>query len=59
MRGLFGVLVGIVVLTIGLAGLSYALHLMMTHTDPQSALKQVAGLGTFVVASLALVAIIR
>jgi hypothetical protein len=31
----------------------------MRHDDPQGAIMQVAGLGTFVVASLALVAIIR
>ena len=59
MRGFFGVLVGLIVLAIGLAGLGYALDLMMTHADPNSALRQVAGLGTFVVASLVLVAIIR
>ena len=59
MRGFFGVLIGIVVLAIGLVGLGYALQLMMTHADPNSALRQVAGLGTFVVASLVMVALIR
>jgi hypothetical protein len=59
MRGFLGVLIGIVVLAIGLVGLGYALNLMMTHADPNSALRQVAGLGTFVVASLVLVALIR
>ena len=59
MRGFFGVLVGIAVLAIGLAGLAFALHLMMTHADPDGALKQVAALGTFVVASLVLVSIVR
>jgi hypothetical protein len=59
MRGFFGVLIGIVVIAIGLAGLGYALDLMMTHADPAGALKQAAGLGAFVVASLVLVAIIR
>jgi hypothetical protein len=60
MRGLFGVLVGIAVIAIGLAGLAFALDLMMTHADQEhGALKQVAGLGTFVVAALVLVGIIR
>jgi hypothetical protein len=59
MRGFFGVLVGIIVIAIGLAGLGYALDLMMTHADPNSALRQVAGLGTFVVAGLVMLAIIR
>ncbi len=59
MRGLLGVVVGIVVMAIGLAGLAYALDLMMTHADPNGALKQAAGLGAFIVAGLATVAIIR
>ena len=53
MRGIFGVLVGIVVIAIGLAGLGYALDQMMTHADPDAALKSAAGLGTFVVVGLA------
>jgi hypothetical protein len=47
------------VIAVGLAGLGYALDLMMTHADPNSALRQVAGLGTFVVAGLVMLAIIR
>lgn len=59
MRGFFGVLVGLVVFTVGLAGLGVALGQMMTQTDPHAALKAVAGLGTFVVAGLLSLAIIR
>jgi hypothetical protein len=59
MRGFFGVLLGIIVLAVGLAGLGYALDLMMTHADPNSALRQVAGLATFIVAGLVMLAIIR
>jgi hypothetical protein len=58
MRGVFGVLVGILVFVVGLSGLGFALHQMMTQTDPDAALKAVAGLGTFVVACLASVGII-
>jgi formate-dependent nitrite reductase membrane component NrfD len=53
MRGIFGVLVGIVLFAIGLAGLGFALHQMMTQADPHAALKAAAGLGTFVVVCLA------
>ena len=42
-----------------LAGLAYALDLMMTHADPNGALKQAVGLGAFIVAGLVTVAIIR
>ena len=49
MRGFFGVLVGIVLFAIGLAGLGVALNEMMTHADPNAAMKALAGLGTFVV----------
>jgi hypothetical protein len=45
-------------LVVGLAGLGFALHQMMTHTDPDAGLKALAGLGTFVVACLASVGII-
>ena len=59
MRAFIGVLFGLVLFTIGLAGLGFALHLMMTHADPQTAWKAAAGLATFVVASLLSVAVIR
>jgi uncharacterized membrane protein YqhA len=52
MRGFFGVLVGLVLFAIGLAGLGVALNEMMTHADPNSAAKALAGLGTFMVACL-------
>ena len=52
MRGVFGVLVGIVLFAVGLAGLGFALNEMMTHADPNTALRALAGLGTFIIASL-------
>ena len=58
MRGVFGVLVGILLFVVGLSGLGFALHQMMTHTDPDAGLKALAGLGTFIVASLASIAVI-
>jgi hypothetical protein len=58
MRGTFGVLVGILLFVVGLSGLGFALHQMMTHADPDASLKALAGLGTFIVASLASVGII-
>jgi formate-dependent nitrite reductase membrane component NrfD len=53
MRGIFGVLIGIALFAIGLAGLGFALDQMMTHADPNAALKAVVGLATFVVVCLA------
>jgi hypothetical protein len=52
MRGFFGVLVGLVLFAIALAGLGVALNEMMTHADPNGAMKALAGLGTFVIVSL-------
>ena len=52
MRGVFGVLVGLILFAIGLAGLGFALDQMMTHADPNAAMKALAGLGTFLVVSL-------
>jgi hypothetical protein len=59
MRGAAGVLVGLVVFAIGLAGLAYALMQMTTHADPNSSLHAVAGLGTFVAAIFASLFVIR
>lgn len=59
MRGFFGVLIGVIVFAIGLSGLAVALGEMMTQADPHASLKAAAGLGTFVLAALASVAIIR
>jgi hypothetical protein len=59
MRGTFGVIVGIVLFAVGLAGLGEALTQMMTHADPNSALKAVAGLGVFLLVSLLSVVMIR
>jgi hypothetical protein len=52
------VLVGIVIFAVGLAGLGFALNEMMTHADPNTALRQLAGLGTFIIASLVSVFVI-
>jgi hypothetical protein len=59
MRGTAGLLVGVVLLVVGLGGLGYALHLMMTHADPNTGPLAAAGLATFVIASLASLAVIR
>jgi hypothetical protein len=58
MRGFLGVLVGLVLFAIGLAGLGVALNEMMTHADPNAAIKALAGLGTFIIVSLLSVVII-
>ena len=59
MRGFFGVLVGLVLFAIGLAGLGVALNEMMTHADPNSAMKALAGLGTFMFVCLVSMVMIR
>ena len=59
MRGTTGLIVGIIVLAVGLAGLGFAFDLMMSHADPDTGTKAAAGLVTFVVACLASLAIIR
>lgn len=58
MRGTVGVLVGLVLFTVGLAGLGFALEQMMTHAD-NAGLHAVAGIGTFLVAAFASISIIR
>jgi hypothetical protein len=52
MRGVFGVLIGLILFAVGLAGLGFALDQMMTHADPNAGIKALAGLGTFVIVSL-------
>jgi hypothetical protein len=52
------VLVGLMLFAIALAGLGVALNEMMTHADPNSAMKALAGFGTFVVVSLLSVVIV-
>jgi len=49
MRGTIGILVGIVIVTLGLAGLGVALAEMMTHADPNGTLISIGGLGVFAV----------
>ena len=51
MRGTFGILIGIIIVTVGLAGLGEALMQMMTHADPNSSMKAAAGLGTFILSA--------
>jgi hypothetical protein len=46
------VLVGLVLFAIGLAGLGVALNEMMTHADPNSSVRALAGLGTYMVVCL-------
>ena len=58
MRGAFGMLVGVLLFVVGLSGLGFALHQMMTHTDPDAGLKALAGLGTYLVVCMASIAII-
>ena len=52
MRGVFGVLIGLILFAVGLAGLGFALDQMMTHADPNAGMKALAGLGTFIIVSL-------
>jgi hypothetical protein len=52
MRGSFGVILGIVLITIGLAGLGVALHEMMSHADPHTTIKAAGGLAVFVAMGL-------
>ncbi|MEI9899508.1 MAG: hypothetical protein WDN31_04490 [Hyphomicrobium sp.] len=59
MRGTSGVIVGSVIVAVGLAGLAFAFDQMMTHADPNASVKAAAGLGAFILASLASVVIIR
>jgi hypothetical protein len=56
MRGTLGILVGILIVALGLAGLGAALAQMMTHADPNGALISLGGLGVFVVVCLFLAA---
>ncbi len=59
MSGAVGFIVGIVLFAVGLGGLAFALEQFMTHSDPNLALHAVAGLGTFVIAAFATIAVIR
>lgn len=52
MRGTFGILIGIILLAVGLAGLGEALWQMMSHSDPQASMKAAGGLGVFVTVGL-------
>ena len=59
MRGTLGLIVGIVIITLGLAGLGVALAQMMSHADPHGALISIGGLGVFVVSALVLMVAAR
>jgi len=47
MSGFLGIVVGIIIVTLGLGGLGVALAQMMTHADPNGALISLGGLGVF------------
>jgi hypothetical protein len=59
MRGAIGIIVGIVIITLGLAGLGVALAQMMTHADPNGALISLGGLGVFAAVCVLLLALAR
>ncbi len=59
MRGSLGILVGIVIIALGLAGLSIALDQMMTHANPNGPLISVAGLGVFAMVCVFLLVMAR
>jgi quinol-cytochrome oxidoreductase complex cytochrome b subunit len=54
MNGIFGIIIGLVLIGLALAGLGTALHEMMTHAADHDVLITLGGLGTFVVSSLVL-----
>ncbi len=59
MHGTSGVLVGLALFAVGFLGLGVAIDQMMTHANPNGGIISVAGLGAFVAACLAMLAIIR
>ncbi|MFA5900573.1 MAG: hypothetical protein WC829_15845 [Hyphomicrobium sp.] len=59
MSGTVGMIVGLVILALGLGGLGFAFDQMMTHADPDAALKAAAGIVTFAVSAFITLAIIR
>jgi hypothetical protein len=56
MRGIIGIVVGLVIIALGLGGLGVALAQMMTHANPNGALISVGGLGLFIAAMAVLLA---
>jgi len=59
MRGTIGILIGVVIMALGLAGLGVALAQMMTHADPHGALISISGLGVFLGVCLLLLVVAR
>jgi len=59
MRGTVGMIIGIVIIALGLAGLGAALGQMMTHANPNGTLISLGGLGVFAVACLAMLGLAR
>lgn len=59
MSGPVGLIVGLILFAVGLGGLGFAGEQMMTHTDPNMAIKAVAGLATFILAVIGMLVIIR
>jgi hypothetical protein len=47
MKGTVGLLVGLVIVALGLAGLGVALAQMMTHADPHGPMITLGGLAVF------------
>lgn len=59
MRGFVGTIIALVVVAVGLTGLGVALAQMTTHANPNGTLLSVGGLGVFLVACFAVVAMAR
>jgi hypothetical protein len=58
MSGTVGTITLLIVVAIGLTGLGVALAQMMTHSDPNSVLLSLGGLGVYLAASIfALIAV--
>lgn len=59
MRGTTGAVVGIIVVTLGLIGLGFALAPMMTHASPDAALISLGGLAAFAVSVIVMMLWLR
>jgi len=59
MRATVGILIGVIIIALGLAGLGVALAQMMTHADPNSSLIAAGGLGVFAVVCIFMLVMAR
>jgi hypothetical protein len=59
MQGVLGVVIGVIVVAVGLAGLSVALEIMMTHSNPNGALIMMGGLGVLAASVFVMLGLIR